>query len=61
MDGLGDACDPDDDNDKDPDRTDPAPYNANIHSASLHFAAVASAYQTPFNDSDDDPHVDLRA
>ena len=32
LDGLGDACDPDDDNDGDPDKTDPAPYNRNISS-----------------------------
>jgi hypothetical protein len=32
LDGVGDPCDPDDDNDRDPDTTDPAPFNANISS-----------------------------
>ena len=34
LDGLGDCCDRDDDNDHDPDRTDPAPRNAAVHSGS---------------------------
>lgn len=32
LDGIGDPCDPDDDNDRDPDRTDPAPFNAAVNS-----------------------------
>ena len=32
QDGIGDPCDPDDDNDHDPDKTDPAPFNAAINS-----------------------------
>jgi len=40
LDGLGDPCDPDDDNDGDPDRTDPAPHNAQI---STYTPSVAGA------------------
>ena len=32
LDGLGDPCDPDDDNDGDPDKTDPAPFDASVSS-----------------------------
>jgi hypothetical protein len=65
LDGLGDACDPDDDNDGDPDKTDPAPYNASVSSFTP--AATAVTY-TPrglagaFEDAGGEgSHVDLRA
>ena len=35
LDGLGNPCDPDDDNDGDPDKTDPAPFDAGFNSYSL--------------------------
>jgi hypothetical protein len=35
LDGLGDPCDPDDDNDGDPDKTDPAPFDAGVNSYTL--------------------------
>jgi hypothetical protein len=64
LDGLGDACDPDDDNDGDPDKTDPAPYNASVNSFTR--APIGATY-TPqglaraFVDPGEGSHVDLQA
>lgn len=43
LDGVGDACDPDDDNDGDPDKTDPAPHNARVASHNVHHALASYA------------------
>jgi len=64
LDGLGDACDPDDDNDGDPDKTDPAPYNRNISSHTP--SPVVGTYTQEgaaaiFDDLAEGTHVDLQA
>jgi hypothetical protein len=64
LDGLGDPCDPDDDNDGDPDKTDPAPHNARVCSRTLVQTDGAYTRQSASPLSGDRPtgwHVDLRA
>jgi hypothetical protein len=61
LDGLGDACDPDDDNDGDPDRTDPSPYNATISSNTPAFLAARNGYAAPFDGSPDPVAIDVWA
>lgn len=64
LDGLGDPCDPDDDNDGDPDRTDPAPYNARVSSDTpspstvCDFGGAASGWSAG---AEPGTHVDLLA
>jgi len=64
LDGLGDACDPDDDNDGDPDKTDPAPYDPAVSSftgGGLAAAYAANGAARLAEDLGNGGHIDLRA
>ena len=64
LDGLGNPCDPDDDNDGDPDKTDPAPHNPRVSSYTLVQYSGTYAWQSQlptFGGLGEGVHVDLRA
>jgi hypothetical protein len=62
LDGLGDACDPDDDNDGDSDRTDPHPHHAGISSRTSTACSYARASAgATFGGLEAGAHLDLWA